>query len=287
MFFETEQTSIINNEILHPLISKLSSLLTASNFLSFSLLNKQIHSTLYPHICQSITFSLNPSSQSLKHYSPTIMRLALKCGDEEYLPRRLPFKKFDMSPLLRYFPSITHLTFGFHFNQPVELIPTTVTHLSFGFMFNQRVDHLHHGITHVVFGILFLQPIDHLPSSVVHVVFTPSCRLKPSAGIESLALSLFNQCINNLPPNLLSLSLSSLFNKPVKRLPSKLTHIVFGDYFNQPVDELPSSITHITFGKKFKQPIQSLPASVTHVTFGGVYHESYKQYLNNVQVKVL
>ena len=48
--------------------------------------------------------------------------------------------------------SITHLTFGWDFNQSVDNLPSSLTHLTFGHCFNQLVDNLPSTINHLTFG---------------------------------------------------------------------------------------------------------------------------------------
>jgi len=112
---------------------------------------------------------------------------------------------------------ITHLTFGYYFNQPInDAIPSSVTHLTFGGHFNQPInDAIPSSVTHLIFGWNFNQPInDAIPSSVTHLTFGYS----------------FNQPINDA-------------------IPSSVTHLTFDYYFNQSInDAIPSSITHLTFG---------------------------------------
>ena len=74
-----------------------------------------------------------------------------------------------------YIPSlVTHLTFGYDFNQGIkDCIPTSVTHLTFGWHFNQNIkDCIPSSVTHLTFGCDFNQNIkDCIPSSVTHLTF--------------------------------------------------------------------------------------------------------------------
>jgi len=98
--------------------------------------------------------------------------------------------------------SVTHLTFGKHFNQPIESrkmlshiafdeqlfengIPATITHLTFGDNFNQPIKYcLPPSVTHLKFGYFFNQSIKNcIPPSVTHLEF----------GI------FFNRSLNNIP----------------------------------------------------------------------------------------
>jgi hypothetical protein len=124
---------------------------------------------------------------------------------------------------------LTHLTFGWNFNQPVYHLPSSLTHLEFRGNFNHPVDRLPSSLTHIKFGWMFNQPVNHLPSSLTHLEFRGN------------------------------------FNPPVNHLPSSLTHLTLGYYFNHPVDRLPASLTHLTLGYYFNQPVDHLPASLTHL----------------------
>jgi hypothetical protein len=182
--------------------------------------------------------------------------------------------------------SITHLTFGEQFNQPVghqgcedincpRNLPNSITHLTFGYIFNQPVNNLPNSITHLTFeGRNFNQPVGHqgcedincprnLPNSITHLIFGDD----------------FNQPVNKLPNSITHLTFGYCFNQPVDNLPNLITHFTFGFYFNQKVGHqecedincprnLPNSITHLTFGKLFNQPVDKLPNSITHLTFG-------------------
>ena len=61
---------------------------------------------------------------------------------------------------------MTHLTFGYSFNKPINL-PNSLTHLTFGYSFNQLID-LPNNLTHLTFGYKFNQPIT-LPDSLTYL----------------------------------------------------------------------------------------------------------------------
>uniref|UniRef100_A0A6C0C9X5 F-box domain-containing protein n=1 Tax=viral metagenome TaxID=1070528 RepID=A0A6C0C9X5_9ZZZZ len=70
--------------------------------------------------------------------------------------------------------SVTHLKFGFHFNQIIKKgdIPSSVIHLTFGFSFNQQIDQ--HNIPSSVTHLKFKSPhrsIDSVPKTVRHIKF--------------------------------------------------------------------------------------------------------------------
>lgn len=65
---------------------------------------------------------------------------------------------------------VTELIFGFYFNQTFGL-PVSLTHLTFGYIFNQNVDQLPVSLTHLTFGSDFNQSVYQLPSSLTHLTF--------------------------------------------------------------------------------------------------------------------
>jgi hypothetical protein len=152
-----------------------------------------------------------------------------------------------------HWPShLTHLTFQWFLNQPVDCLPASLAHLTFGMFFNQPVDRLPASLTHLTFGYCFDQPVDCLPASLTHLTF----------GHD------FDQPVDRLPASLTHLTFGHDFNQPVDRLPASLTYLKFGEHFDQPMDHLPASLTHLAFGWGFDQPVDRLPASLTHLTFG-------------------
>ncbi len=131
--------------------------------------------------------------------------------------------------------SITHLTFGCYFNQPLSIgvIPNSVTHLNFGYDFNQAlsIGVIPENVIHLTFGYSFNQPLSVgvIPNSVTHLTFVHSFNQPLSIGV----------------------------------IPESVTHLTFGDSFNQPlsVGVIPESVTHLTFLGDFNQPV-ILPESV-------------------------
>jgi len=105
------------------------------------------------------------------------------------LPKNIKFLTFDDKfnkslPNLFEYPFLTHITFGYSFNQPFEhCIPNSVTHLTFGYSFNQP---LKYSTTCVTLGIFYHQVTRcYIPNSVTHLTF----------GID------FNQPIKGCIPN--------------------------------------------------------------------------------------
>ena len=148
--------------------------------------------------------------------------------------------------------TLTHLSLGRYFNQPVNNLPPALTHLSFveGWDFNQNVDSLPARLTHLFLATRFNQP-ENLPPTLVHLTF----------GVR------FNQPVNYLPSTITHLTFATEFNQQVNKLPLSLSYHTFGVEFNQTVDSLPPLLTHLTFGERFDRSVDSLPATLIALSF--------------------
>jgi hypothetical protein len=167
--------------------------------------------------------------------------------------------------------NLTHLTFGWNFNQPIDALRGLInlTHLTFGRVFNQHVDALRGliNLTHLTFGWYFNQPTDGLSGLVnlTHLTF---------GGFFNQPVDAFSGLIN-----LTHLTFGHNFNQPIDALSGlvKLTHLEFGYYFKQPIDALSGlvNLTHLTFREKFNQPIDALGGliNLTHLTFGWHFNQ--------------
>jgi FNIP Repeat len=77
-------------------------------------------------------------------------------------------------------PSLTHLTTSWHFNQPIDNLPSTLTHLTLGKLLNQPIDKLPPTLTH-----LEKNSINQL------IIFHPHSQLKVvSINVDKLPLTL-------------------------------------------------------------------------------------------------
>ena len=134
--------------------------------------------------------------------------------------------------------NITHLTFGFHFDQVIkDRIPNSVTHLTFGCCFNQEINNcIPNSVTHLTFGNCFNQEIKNcIPNSTTHLTF------------------------------------GNHFNRKIKNcISTSVTHLSFGYNFNQEIkDSIPNSVTHLTFyDKKFTKLSESdIPSTVKYLKY--------------------
>jgi len=145
----------------------------------------------------------------------------------DYLPSRIEkivfnekFNKFNQSVnnLPTFNPEngengLKKITFGYHFNQPVDNLPSGLQRLTFGCNFNQPVDNLPSGLKRLRFSHNFNQPVDNLPTGLQRLTF----------GYK------FNQPLNNLPSGLQKLIISDTYYKPLNNLPAsvKITRIKY------------------------------------------------------------
>jgi len=204
----------INNitfEVIHSLlVSNISSFLDSKHLVWFSMMNKQSHTALFDTICSNVTFKMKWLSTFF-----------------HYLPKQL------LCP----------------FGVNLYLLPLSITHLTFGYTFDEEVNGLPSGLTHLKFGIQFNQPVDHLPPLITHLTF----------GMR------FNQPVGKLPPNITHLTFGYYFNQPVDHLPHKITHLSFGGDFRMCMEHLPSSITHLSFRHRYEKSLEHIPASIQHI----------------------
>jgi len=142
--------------------------------------------------------------------------------------------------------SITHLTFGSHFNQSVDSLQNFITHLTFGDCFNQPVTNLLNNQTQlqaITFGYEFNQKFD-IPSNIK--IIKLNCNNK--------------YIIDNLPNNIEELYLDWKFNLELDNLPNSIKIIKFYPYcsFNKQLNNLPKSLEQIHVSKSLQNNIENL-----------------------------
>jgi hypothetical protein len=164
--------------------------------------------------------------------------------------------------------SVTHLTFGRGFNQPLveDSIPESVTHLTFGHRFDQPFvkGSIPESVTHLTFGYCFDQPLvkGSIPESVTQLTFRGD----------------FNQTLvkGSIPESVTHLTFRGCFNQPLVKgfIPESVTHLTFGEFwFDQNVGQMFDSGIRPkleAFGYYFKKKLVngSIPNSVARLTFG-------------------
>ena len=96
---------------------------------------------------------------------------------EQYIEPKITYIENNHFQLNNIPNTVTHLTFGHHFNQVLKKddIPNYVTHLTFGYNFNQKLTKnvIPNSVTHVTFGYSFNQILkkDDLPNKLIEVIF--------------------------------------------------------------------------------------------------------------------
>ena len=126
------------------------------------------------------------------------------------------------------------MTFGYKFNQPVDVFTTAITHLNFGKEFNKPIEYLPKSITHLTLGWNFNQPIDTLPDSITHlelnVCFDQLIDKFPSSLVY---LGFYSKLkINNIPENVHTLKINFFAGSDsdlIDNLPSSVKKIIVSD----------------------------------------------------------
>ncbi len=178
---------------------------------------------------------------------------------------------------LSKFVNLTHIDFGYAFNEEIENLPPSVKHVTFGASFNKPIDgKLPASVTHIIFGHCFNKSVDNLPPHVTYLEFgcwfnQPIDKLPPSVTYLRLLSFYFNRHVNRLPSSLVYLEFGIMFDMSVDDLPSRITHLKFGSNFDRPIDNLPRGLKHLTLGYHFNQPINKIPASMVHLELGEMF----------------
>src|SRR5690606_35521171 len=123
-----------------------------------------------------------------KSYADYVRKITLYEGDCSDLPPHTKYLSFvqnsnQPNQSVNIPSTITHLTFGDKFDQPIDNLPPNITHLTSGENFNQKIENLPPKITQLIFGMKFNQNIDNLPNNIKYL------KLK----------CMFNQNVDNLP----------------------------------------------------------------------------------------
>ncbi len=146
----------------------------------------------------------------------------------------------ETMPDLYEYTSVRHIIFEHHYNQCIKshTLPKYLTHLTFGYYFNNIIECLPETLIYLTFGNNFSQNI---------------CRILPHGLLYLYLGTKFNHCVDHLPLSLkfLRFGMYSEFNRRIDHLPSGLTHLEFGLYseFKKPICNIPSSITYLKLGE--------------------------------------
>lgn len=82
--------------------------------------------------------------------------------------------------------------------------------------------------------------------------------------------------MDEIPPTVTTLHVSSEFNQPLHLLHASLTHLTLRESFTHFITSLPSSLIGLYFAKKcpFNHPITCLPSSLQELKFGKIFNSS-------------
>lgn len=197
--------------------------------------------------------------------------------------------------ILPNFQTLTSLTFGYHFNNPIAIgvLPDSLISLTFGSLFDQPLDInvLPKSIQHLVFGDLF-NNVFVSPESIVSLEFgfrfnLPITDSMLSVSLRSLKFGYqFNQVVVlSKCTSLTSLEFGKCFNQSIQhcRLSASLQSITFGHYFNQSISLSPfNSLMELTLGSRFNASISlgdiSICTKLKFFTFSGSSNKRIKEF---------
>jgi hypothetical protein len=138
-----------------------------------------------------------------------------------------------------------------------DKLPVNLTHINFGYEFNQSVNSLPENLTNLTFGFKFNQSVDSLPSKLINLTFGDN----------------FNRSVNLLPNTITRLTFGFWFNQSVNSLPAKLKKLTFAHCFNQSVDNLPNTIKVLSYYGKSK--LNNIPNNVEYINIYFYGDEDY------------
>jgi hypothetical protein len=123
-------------------------------------------------------------------------------------------------------------------------LPKGLTHLTFGYKFNQPVDNLPKGLTHLTFGYYFNQPVDNLPKNIYLLkldCFNNNNFIIPK-NVKELYIYNNNILINNLPENIEKINIffdeENEINK-IENLPLLLKEIIIENEHHKKYIKIP------------------------------------------------
>ncbi len=149
----------------------------------------------------------------------------------------------DVSPCSK----LTHLIFGYKFNQPVHHLPNSLTHLHFSYMFAQSIsDIFPPNLVYLSLRRKYTFPIPSLPPSLLYFhLETITANIPPPPQVTELVWTFSDEVFNfSLYPNLTYLSIST----PVSlvKCPPNITHLSVGSSVPRITTAIPSTVTHLS-----------------------------------------
>ncbi len=166
--------------------------------------------------------------------------------------------------------NLLYLKCGSSFNQPLEISSCTkLTHLIFGYRFNQPLLYIPSSLTHLHFGTMFAQPLNYIPPKLVYLFLKRNYTFPLPIIPSSLCyLRLESYDIDFLPPaQVTELVWKNSEEYNFSHFPN-LTWLSITTPLS--LDEYPPNITHLTI-RTLHIREYSLPPTVTHFDCHSVY----------------
>ncbi|CAM9608175.1 unnamed protein product [Ectocarpus fasciculatus] len=194
-------------------------------------------------------------------------------------------------------PSLEEMTFGEHFNAPINQVawPDSLQQLSFGRSFNQPIAGVSFppSLQQLKFGLAFDQPIDGVgwPPRLRRLTFGARFNrhlVSLPSTLEQLTFGYFfdNRSVSGAvwPSTLMVLTFGHDFDTDIigVTFPASLQRLTFGFCFNRPINcdgvgvAFPLSLQQLSFGACFNQPVDDVvwPASLRRLAFGFAFRQS-------------
>lgn len=170
-----------------------------------------------------------------------------------------------------YPAKLTHLTFGFKYNQSIDNLPQLLKYLKFGSNFNQQINNLPNKLEYLFLDYYFNQNLDFLPETLKTLEFANTMEFKNS--LDNLPINLSTLLLghthdgkigkinlDNLPNNItcLRLRICNLIN--ITKLPQKIKKLIIigNDMYNF------KNITNIKNYNNINQ-IEMAPVDINHI----------------------
>lgn len=163
------------------------------------------------------------------------------------------------------------MTFGKKFNQIIDAnnLPSSLTHLTFGSRFTQPIKSLPPSLVYLFFSFDYPHTITSFPSSLSQLHFMGLLRLELNQTFPSTLthLSLPKNTLSKIsfPPYLTHLTFCVSYKISNLKLPSSITHLDVNSIKN--FCSLPSSITHLKIESSadIKSNLNSMLPNLTHL----------------------
>ena len=179
--------------------------------------------------------------------------------------------------------NLTHLTFGHHFNQEINLSNINLTHLTFGCCFDKKINLLKNiNLTHLTFEYDFNQKIDLLNNiNLTHLTFGSNFSQEIIIPFNVKSLNMFgcnNQyLIDNLHNNIEELIIIKT-NLNLDNLPNSIKKLYI-KYYHSELNNLPNSVEYLELND-YKLKIKKIPKKLKTIKCNKNYKyiDDFKDY---------